>query len=235
MKISKYKNLYQITYLPTMFPINCFVIEQEQKLLVIDMGVRPFADQVKKISEQTGKKVSHLLLTHAHADHVNGVPHFRQLFPDVSIGISKRDSLLLTGDFELKKGESQKKIKGGFPNTQIPFDFTMEDKEQIEGISVVESPGHTPGSISFYEPNHQLLIVGDAFQIRGGLAVSGTLNLLFPFPKFATWDEDKALNSAKRLTAFQPKLLAVGHGNMRQEPQQAMQQAIQKAESRKSS
>ncbi|WP_152654816.1 MBL fold metallo-hydrolase [Oceanobacillus sp. CFH 90083] len=230
MKIERYHNLYQITFLPSAFPINCFVMEQEDGLICIDMGVGRFADYVKEIVLQTGKPLNKLMLTHAHSDHVNGVPYFKEVFPEVPVGISKRDSYLLKKDFRLLENEADKPIKGGFPKNLIPIDFTFEGGEKIEALEVISSPGHTPGSVSFFEPEHKVLIVGDAFQTRGGIAVAGVLKWLFPFPKMATWNNEIAVQSAKKLLCLQPELLAAGHGNVLVHPEEQMQAAIKIAE-----
>ena len=41
------------------------------------------------------------------------------------------------------------------------------------------TPGHTPGSMSFLDIRNKALIVGDAFQTRGGTAVSGQMKFWF--------------------------------------------------------
>jgi hypothetical protein len=73
------------------------------------------------------------------------------------------------------------------------------------------------------------LIAGDAFQTRAGIAVSGVLRPLFPFPAMATWNKQTALNSAAALRALGPSLLAVGHGDALSEPAAAMDRAIETA------
>jgi hypothetical protein len=73
------------------------------------------------------------------------------------------------------------------------------------------------------------LIAGDAFQTRGGIAVSGVVRPLFPFPAIATWNKQTALASAVALRALGPSLLAVGHGNALREPAPAMDRAIETA------
>ncbi|WP_077603232.1 MBL fold metallo-hydrolase [Oceanobacillus sojae] len=230
MKIRQFNNLYQITFLPNIFPINCFVLEQKENLICIDMGTGKFVNEIKQMTDQTGKPLSKLILTHAHGDHVSGVPYFKEVFPDVPVGISRRDNYLLKKDFRLRAGEPEKPIKGGFPKSDILIDFTFEEGDKVDTLEVISSPGHTPGSVSFFEPEHQILIVGDAFQTKGGVAVSGVLKWLFPFPKAATWDKETAVKSAVKLLACNPKLLAVGHGNVLVNPEEQMRKAIKKAE-----
>ena len=229
MKVTKYKNLYQLTWAPMLFPINCYLWENDDDIIVIDMGVKSFVSEIKKIAERLNKPISALLLTHAHADHVNGVPLFHKIFPNVPIGISDRDFQLLNGNFSLLSDEAKNKIKGGFSKESIHIDFTFK-KNKYNNFHIIESPGHTPGSVSFFEEKSKILIAGDAFQIRGGVAVSGTLKIFFPFPALATWDYQTALNSAKILKELAPNVLAVGHGKMIIDPIQNITVAISEAE-----
>ena len=75
------------------------------------------------------------------------------------------------------------------------------------------TPGHTPGSMSLLDVRNKALIVGDAFQTRGGMAVSGQMKFWFPFPAMATWSKEISLQSAEKLSEYEPSLLAAGHGN----------------------
>jgi hypothetical protein len=73
------------------------------------------------------------------------------------------------------------------------------------------------------------LIAGDAFQMLGGIAVAGVLRWLFPLPAIATWHKPTALHSAQALRALDPARLAVGHGQVLEDPLAAMEQAIEVA------
>ncbi|WP_056991587.1 MBL fold metallo-hydrolase [Liquorilactobacillus mali] len=230
MKVTQNKNLYQITWAPYIFPINCYVWEDKNELFVIDMGVKSFVSEIEKISRKLKKPVSKLLLTHAHADHVSGVPLFHQKFPKTEIGISQRDLRLIRGDFTLLPTESQNKIRGSFSKNIIHIDFTFKNKDILSTLEVIESSGHTPGSVSFFDTSSKTLIAGDAFQTRGGIAVSGTLKIFFPFPSLATWNSKVALTSAKKLRKLNPTLLAVGHDILLSDPIEQIEKAIRAAE-----
>lgn len=230
MKVTEHKNIYQITMLPNIFPINCFVIEQNDSLIVIDMGVKNFTKKVGEIADETGKSVSHLLLTHSHGDHVSGVNFFKTRFPNAKIGISARDQLILDGDFSLKSDEPQSKINGGFSKKKVETDFTFRHGDIIESLTVIDTPGHTPGSVSFLDLETKTIIAGDAFQTQGGLAVSGTLNIKFPFLKMATWDYKQSIESAKTIMSYKPEILCVGHGDMLIDPLEEIATAIETAE-----
>lgn len=66
-------------------------------------------------------------------------------------------------------------------------------------------------------------------QTRGGIAVSGQVKPWFPFPAFATWNKEAALQSVRKLRELKPSLLAVGHGRMVEMPEAALDRAIEEA------
>lgn len=234
MKIRQIRNhnLIQLTVLPHLFPINCYVWETTDSLIVIDMGTRQFVPALQRLSSQTHKPITQLWLTHAHTDHVGGVPAFHQAFPEARVGISDRDAALLRGDFSLQSSEPATPIKGGFAKVPILIDFTFHPGTTMAGWQVVATPGHTPGSVSFYQPDTGSLVVGDAWQTHGGLAVSGDLRWRFPFPALATWSPTLAVTSAQRLLDLHPQLLAVGHGNWLAAPVTKMARALKRAEAK---
>lgn len=47
MKIKKMQHLYQLTFLPHLFPINCYLFETNSGLIVIDMGVSSFVSTIQ--------------------------------------------------------------------------------------------------------------------------------------------------------------------------------------------
>jgi glyoxylase-like metal-dependent hydrolase (beta-lactamase superfamily II) len=100
----------------------------------------------------------------------------------------------------------------------------------VGSLEVVASPGHSPDHIAFFDTRDGSLIAGDAFQTRGGVAVSGTVKPLFPFPAMGTWHRPTALESARALRALAPTRLAVGHGTVLDQPLEAMDRAIAEAE-----
>jgi len=102
--------------------------------------------------------------------------------------------------------------------------------ERVGSLQVIATPGHTDDSMSFLDIRNRHLIVGDAMQTAGGVAVAGKIQLLFPLPGLATQNRMEAIKSAKKLLSFSPSLLAAGHGAMLPSPQEAMRKAIFEAE-----
>ncbi len=230
MKITHLKsNLVQLTRYPVLFPMNCYLVTEDDGLTLVDSTMSSPADDIAAIADQLGKQLRRVALTHAHGDHVGGVSGVRQRFPEVEVSIAKRDAPILEGEKTLLPSEPQTAVKGYFVKVDWKPDRLLEPGDRIGSLEVVASPGHTPGHIAFLDVRDRSLIAGDAFQTRGGIAVSGDLRLLFPFPAMATWNRQTALASAVALRALNPSLLGVGHGPTLSEPAAAMDRAIEAA------
>ncbi|WP_047981886.1 MBL fold metallo-hydrolase [Ornithinibacillus contaminans] len=230
MRVIRNQNLYQLTVLPSVFPVNCYIYEEEDQLTLIDAGIPSSFNGIVKLVNEIGKPLTNVVLTHGHGDHVGALDKVKQAFPDVAVSISERDSRLLRGDVSLNSDEPQTPIKGGVPKRiKTIAERKLNEGDRIGSLEVVTTPGHTPGSISLFDTKNRAIIVGDAFQTRGKIAVGGQLVRSFPFPAFATWHKEIALASAKKILALDPTLLAVGHGNMIEDPHQQIEKAIREA------
>jgi glyoxylase-like metal-dependent hydrolase (beta-lactamase superfamily II) len=129
----------------------------------------------------------------------------------------------------LDQGEPQARLRGSYQTVATRPTRTLADGDQIGALRVIAAPGHTPGQIALLDQRDHSLIAGDAFQTRAGLAVAGSLRMLFPFPALATWHRPTALASARRLLALDPARLAVGHGEVLERPGAAIERAIAEA------
>lgn len=230
MKVTRLgSHLVQLTRYPAFFPMNCYLVQEEDGLTLVDSTTSSPADDIASILQEVGKELRRVTLTHAHGDHVGGVAGVRQRFPAVEVSIGERDSRILGGDKTLLETEPQTEVKGYFVKVEWKPDRLLKPGDRVGSLEVVASPGHTPGHVAFLDVRDRSLIAGDAFQTRGGIAVSGVLQPLFPFPAMATWNKRAALASATSLRGLEPSLLAVGHGNAIREPAAAMDRAIEKA------
>ncbi|MBW7453151.1 MBL fold metallo-hydrolase [Paenibacillus sepulcri] len=231
MRILKYGTVYQLTFLPRAFPVNCYLVEEETELTLVDAGM-PFS--IKGILEAAagiGKPLTRIVLTHGHGDHVGALDGLKHALPEAKVYISARDAQLLAGNKSLLPGEPQSPIRGSVPKSiRTKPDVLLEEGDRIGSLQAIATPGHTPGHMAFIDVRNNALIAGDSMQTRGGVAVSGKVKWRFPFPAMATWNKQAALDSAKKMRALSPSLLAVGHGNVIVNPASELDQAIQQAE-----
>jgi len=228
MRIITFQTIRQLTFLPRLFPVNVYLVEETDSLTLIDTGLPYSAKGILKAAARIGKPIARIVLTHAHGDHLGSLDALKQQLPAAAVFLSARDERLLNRrDLTLDADEPQTPIRGDLPkHVQTRPDVLLQDGDRIGSLLAIAAPGHTPGSMAFLDTRNRSLIAGDAFQIRGGLAVSGQMQLSFPFPAMATWNVDRALDSARKLVGLQPALLAVGHGSMLENPVQAMKRAI---------
>ena len=143
---------------------NCAIIGDPiaKTCLIIDPGGDP--DKIMAIVDEHGLTVNGIIHTHAHLDHILA-----------SAEIKKRTGaplLLHQGDKFLWDALEDQCQKFGLDYTPTPEpDVWLKDDAALDccGGVVIHTPGHTPGSISFWFENHDVLIAGDTlFQLGIG-------------------------------------------------------------------
>lgn len=231
MKITKVGQLLQLSFMPRLFPVNCYLVEEEDGVTLIDAALPYSSKGILQAVQEIGKPLTRIILTHVHDDHVGALDALKAKLPEVAVHVSARDARLMDGDVSLDPGEPTSPIRGWVPKKLITrADVTFTDGDRIGSLLAVAAPGHTPGSFALLDTRSGALVAGDAFQTRAGIAVSGTVRPLFPFPALATWHKETALASARKLAGLKPSLLAVGHGPVLEQPAAAIAKAIAAAE-----
>ena len=206
--------------------MNCYLVLEDDGLTLVDSTTSAPAADVAAEASRLGLELRRVALTHAHGDHVGGVAGIRERFPGVEVSIGEREARFLVGDKGLDAGEPQAAVKGWFVKVQWTPDRILKPGDRLGSLEVVAAPGHTPGQVAFLDVRDRSLIAGDALQTRGGLAVSGVIRPLFPFPALATWHKPTALATAEALRRLQPSRLAVGHGDVLEDPVEALDRAV---------
>lgn len=219
----------QLTRYPRVFPVNVYLVREDDGFTLVDTGLAGSAGAILEAARGHGGEVRRVALTHAHGDHVGSLDALREALPGLEVMISARDARFLRGDRSLDPDEPPDRLRGGYPVCATRPTRELADGERVGSLAVVASPGHTPGHVAFFDLRDGTLIAGDAFQTRAGIAVSGVVRLLFPFPALATWHKPAALESARKLRALAPSRLAVGHGPLLEDPLSEMDRAIEDA------
>ncbi|MCG8531929.1 MAG: MBL fold metallo-hydrolase [Desulfovibrionales bacterium] len=143
----------------TQFPlgpleVNCYVLSHEGSAVVVDPGGDP--ERVIHFLNTENLTLTHILLTHFHFDHLYGVEALRKATGAIVHG-SNDDAHLL--DTELGQGGMW-----GFPKVES-FSFTplAEGTHTFMNLEckVFATPGHSPGSLSYYFADAKAVFVGD--------------------------------------------------------------------------
>lgn len=224
MKITQHGDtLIQITRL---FAFNCYLVREDDGFTLVDTGLSGSAKDIMAAAQQHGLPIVRIALTHAHTDHAGSLDALAGELPGVEIAATQRTTRFLQGDVTLEPDEPQIKINGGFVVCRTQPTTLLSPGDRVGSLEVIAAPGHSPDHIAFLDRRNGTLIAGDAFQTQGGIAVAGVTRWTFPFPAMATWHLPTALETAARLAELKPARLAVGHGKVLEQPQQAMEEAL---------
>lgn len=124
---------------------------------IVDASFEP-APLIERARE-LGVKVTKIVLTHAHVDHIAGLTELRTAFPDAEV-LLHRDEADWLGNPMLNLSEG-----AGVPVTSSPADTLLEGGETLTlgGIdfAVLHTPGHSPGGITLHCAAANVAFVGD--------------------------------------------------------------------------
>jgi glyoxylase-like metal-dependent hydrolase (beta-lactamase superfamily II) len=216
-------HLHKLTRLGS---FNCYLVVEDDGFTLVDTNLPGSASDILAVVGEAGADIRRIALTHAHQDHVGSLEALHGELPDAEVLISERDARFLRGDRSIDAGEPQAKPRGNYIEVDVEPTGLLSAGDRVGSLEVVPSPGHTPGHVAFLDTRDRTLVAGDAYQTRGGVAVSGTLRPLFPLPALATWHKATAIESARMLRDLEPERLAVGHGRVLESPIGAMDRAI---------
>lgn len=134
---------------------NCYIFRREggYRCGIVDPGDQ--GEQVARWLVEKGLEAEAVLLTHGHFDHILGIPGLREEWPDLPVYCHPAD--LGGGDTTSLFGET-------FPTVRSFGDITPYregDTVEVDGIrlEVLDTPGHTPGSVTLRAEN--VLFTGD--------------------------------------------------------------------------
>lgn len=137
---------------------NCSVVgdEQSHEAMVIDPGDQ--IDEILAILRQAKLTLKYIVVTHAHIDHVGGAMKLKAA-TGAPILLNQNDIALL------KMLDMQAGWLGMPPPGAVQVDGSLNDgqKLQIGNINsqVIQTPGHTEGSICLLFSSEKKLIAGD--------------------------------------------------------------------------
>ncbi|NGP43571.1 MBL fold metallo-hydrolase [Bacillaceae bacterium SIJ1] len=136
---------------------NAYVLTKDNTHLIIDPG-----DEPERLSQELSGDVAAIILTHAHWDHIGAVQPMLEQHESIPLYVHAHEESWL---FDAAKNGS---AKMGVPEVSIregaPIHTLKQGKLSIGPFDflVLETPGHSPGSCSFYWEEENVVFAGDA-------------------------------------------------------------------------
>ncbi|MEO5953930.1 MAG: MBL fold metallo-hydrolase [Chloroflexia bacterium] len=195
-----------------------YMIEDPDGLSIIDTGL-PFAPKriLKQIANlgYTPVDVKRIIITHAHPDHIGGL-HDLQQQTGADVWASELEKRVIQDglpvpvpDKATVKGIARflPSPKASFPSTPVARILNDGDvlEEVMGGLHVIATPGHAPGHLAFWQPEHKLLICGDVMMSMWPRHLTKPLRMV-------TISMEEDIRSIKKVADLDAQILCLGHG-----------------------
>lgn len=169
--------------------------------VLIDSGLSFHRRRV--LNQVADRSITAHALTHAHIDHY-GSSHA----VCTQLGIP-----LWCGANDVEAVEAGRMVvRGGrmVPAAKAhPVARALTEGDEVVGFQVLDTPGHSPGHVSYWRESDRVLVCGDVMFGYNPFLLSGGIRE--PFPSFNV-DTARNRESARRLAALEPALVCFGHG-----------------------
>lgn len=192
--------------LPLPNAINTYLVED----VLIDAGAK--FDRRKILRQLEGRKLSAHALTHVHPDHQGaskavcerfGVPFW---VPEADVPAAEDARLIPERQPDRLMNKINYRLYAGPGH---PVDRVLREGDEVAGFTVLETPGHSIGHVSFWRESDRVLICGDVLTNMD--TTTGRSGLHEP-KAYYTPDPETNRRSAKRLGQLEPALVVFGHG-----------------------
>lgn len=198
-------------------PVNTFLLEWSDGCTLIDCGLpgseKNFLQALRELGKQP-RDIRHILLTHAHPDHIGGFAALKKvtgadayMHPlDAAIATSGKGFRPMRAAPGLRTGIMFRLFVRFPPSVEAAsIEHRVEDEQQLAiagGLRAIHVPGHSAGQLAFLWPQHGgVLFAADTCSNMLGLGWS-----------LGYEDFDEGKRSLRKLGANQFDVACFGHG-----------------------
>ena len=165
---------------------NVYLVGDGKSFAMIDAGAGIEPHRIVERIEAAGismAQVTQLFLTHAHGDHAAGANYFRETYGLKIVASAEAAPWIAAADPD-KTSIAAANASGVYPSDYIyapcPIDAAVQEGDRLQvgqlQISIVETPGHANGHISFLLEisGQKIIFVGDAMFAGGKIFIQNS-------------------------------------------------------------
>jgi glyoxylase-like metal-dependent hydrolase (beta-lactamase superfamily II) len=200
----------------------------DETVILVDTGFPGQINAIREAMNKTGvafEKLNKVILTHQDIDHIGSLPDIiKELHGKVEVICHEFEKPYIQGDKPLIKMDPAQMLKMAqsmpenrremFERTlrnppKARVDATVTDGQELPlcgGISVIFTPGHTPGHIGLYHTKSKTLVSGDSLIVQDG-------KLCGPRPQVAA-DIEMAIKSLEKYKNYDIDVVICYHGGV---------------------
>jgi len=161
---------------------NVYIVINGEELAVIDTGLPGNAKKIIRYIQKIGHHptdIKTIILTHFHMDHAGCAKELKDL-TNAKVAVHVEDADYVSGKEPLPEPKSILLTAAlSYPKTApAQVDVILMDGDKIAGLTVIHTPGHTPGSIMLLDEKRKALFTGDSLILYDGKRVGGAPELL---------------------------------------------------------
>jgi glyoxylase-like metal-dependent hydrolase (beta-lactamase superfamily II) len=190
---------------------NCYIVVKDG-LVLVDTGLpgseRKILSYVWETLGRDPLEIHTILLTHFHVDHTGNVAALKKAV-NAKVAIHEEDAPFLSGENQIPVPKARRsllfRILRRFHRFQpVRADIILKDGDAVAGLTCIHTPGHTPGSTCFHDPEGKVIFVGDTIITAGGVIHGPSEEFSFDLPR--------GYASLEKIARLDFEVLLSGHG-----------------------
>ena len=167
--------------------VSAYILIRSGEAAIVDTGLAGSEADIEAGLRAAGLNwtdVDHVILTHRHSNHIGSA-----------------DAVMAAADAAVAYAGEADIAQIPAPRPIVP----VGDGDEVFGLQIIDTPGHTPGHICVLDTEAGVLVAGDALNGAGG-------GVIGPNPSF-TPNMELANESVKKLAGFSFETVLFGHGD----------------------